>query len=165
MFRRSEPFDGSSCDCFSPPPTLVSPYCKALQVYHSHCCPFFVALRSQKPDLVPDLIPPGGLCRAPSCPNIWLASAAFCMSVVNIVKELPVPSRGWPASTGNDEMYCLCVKSFKSSRSFQHGWILFFFLFFSQRGGLGGMVFYAADLCLSPREEVTQKKVLIYKDF
>ena len=90
------------------------------------------------------------------------------MSAVNIVKELPVPRRGWLASTGNDEMYCLCVKSFKSSRLFQHGWTLFFFFFFSffsQRGGLGVMVFYAADLSLSPREEVTQKKVLIYKDF
>ena len=138
------------CRLPTPPFTPVSPYDKALQVHHSHCGPFVVPLRSQKPDLVPDLIPPGGLRRAPSCPNIWLASAAFCMSVVNIVKELPVPRSGWLASTGNDEMYCLCVKSFKSSRLFQHGWALSFFFFFSQQGGLGGMVFYAADLCLSP---------------
>lgn len=49
---------------------------KAQQVYQNLCCPF-VALSFQKPDLVPDLILPGGLRQAPSCLNIWWASAAF----------------------------------------------------------------------------------------
>ncbi|KAJ4945624.1 hypothetical protein JOQ06_023305, partial [Pogonophryne albipinna] len=42
---------------------------KTQQVYQNLCCPFG-ALSFQKPDLVPDLILPGGLRRAPSCLNI-----------------------------------------------------------------------------------------------
>lgn len=92
---------------------------KAQQVYQNLCCPF-VALSFQKPDLVPDLIlPGGGGCvgprPAPSSLNIWWTSAAFGWSVINIVKELPVLRRGSPAFTGTGETYCLCVKSFKSS--------------------------------------------------
>lgn len=49
---------------------------KAQQVYQNLCCPF-VALSLQKPDLVPDLILPGGLRRPLSCLNIWWTSAAF----------------------------------------------------------------------------------------
>lgn len=49
---------------------------KAQQVYQNLCC-LSVALSFQKPDLVPDLILPGGLHQAPSCLNIWWTSAAF----------------------------------------------------------------------------------------
>lgn len=44
------------------------------------------------------------------------------MSVINIVKERPVLRRGSLAFTGNDEMYCLRVKSLKSSHMFQQSW-------------------------------------------
>lgn len=95
---------------------------KAQQVYQNLCCPF-VALSFQKLDLVPDLILPGGASPGPVLPQHLVDFSCFWMSVINIVKELPVLRRGLLAFTGKDEMYCLCVKSFKGSHMFQQSWI------------------------------------------
>lgn len=86
---------------------------KAQQVYQNLCFPF-VALSFQKPDLVPDLILPGGALPGPVLPQHLVDFSCFWMSVINIVLR-----RGSLAVTGNDEMYCLCVKAFKSSHMLQ----------------------------------------------
>ena len=79
---------------FFPPPTLGVQFPEAQQVYQNHCCPF-VALRAQKPDLVPDLILPGGLRRAcPACLQHLVDFSCSWMSVINIVKDFPVLMRG-----------------------------------------------------------------------
>lgn len=64
-FRLSAPFDSRQWVVLFPPPSTGVRCPKAQQVYQNLCCPF-VALSFQKPELVPDLILPGGA--LPACP-------------------------------------------------------------------------------------------------
>lgn len=78
---------------------------KDQQVYQNLCC-LFVASSFPKPDLVPDLIPPGGALPGLVLPQHLVDFSCFWMSVINIVKELSVLRRVLLAFAGSAEMYC-----------------------------------------------------------
>lgn len=105
-FRLSSPFDGREMSGSLPTASAGVQFRKTQQVYQNLCCLFFVALSFQKPDLVPDLIPPGGALPGPVLLQHLVDFSCFWMSVINMVKELSVLRRSSLAFTGSDEMHC-----------------------------------------------------------